>query len=41
MNVDYIKIFGKNEQELENLTQTIRIYNEDIMEFGLKNVPCL
>ena len=35
-----IKIFAKNEEELETLIQTIRIYNQDIaMEFSIKNVP--
>ena len=39
--MDSIKIFVKNEKELETLIQIIRIYNEDIeIEFGMENVPC-
>ena len=35
MSIDDIKIFAKNEKELETWTQTIRIYNLDFgMEFG-------
>ena len=30
MYKDFIKLFAKNEKELEILTQTIRIYSQDI-----------
>ena len=30
MYMDYIKVFVKNEKELETLIKTIRIYNQDI-----------
>ena len=37
MYMDDIKIFAKNEKELETLVQTIRIYSQDIgMEFGIE-----
>ena len=36
MYIDDIKLFVKNEQELENLIQTVKIYSQDIkMEFGI------
>ena len=39
MSMDYIKIFAKNEKELQTLIQTIRIYNQYIgMGFGVENV---
>ena len=35
MYVDNIKVFTKNEKELETLIQTIRIYSQDLeIEFG-------
>ena len=35
--MDNIKVFAKNEKELETLIQTIRIYIQDIgMEFGIE-----
>ena len=35
MYMDNIKLFAKNEKELETLIQIIRIYNQEIgMEFG-------
>ena len=41
MYTDDIKLFAKNEKEMETLIQKVRIYNEDIvMEFGIENVPC-
>ena len=41
MYMDDIKLFAKNEKELETLIQTMRIYSEDIgMEFGIENAPC-
>ena len=42
MYIDYIKVFAKNDKELDTLIQIIRIYSQDIgMEFGIeKNVLC-
>ena len=38
MYMDDIKLFGKNEKELETLIQIVRIYSQDIgMEFGIEN----
>ena len=35
--MDDIKLFAKNEKELETLIQTVRIYCQDIgMEFGIE-----
>ena len=35
-NMD-IKLFAKNEKEIDSLLKTIRIYNQDIgMEFGIE-----
>ena len=37
-----IKLFAKNEKELETLIHAVRIYSQDIrMESGIENVPCL
>ena len=37
MWMDDIKLFAKNEKELETLIHTVRIYNKDIgMEFGIE-----
>ena len=37
MNMDDIKLFAKNEKELETLRQAVRIYSRDIeMEFGIE-----
>ena len=34
--MDDLKLFGKNEKELESLVQTVRIFSDDIgMKFGL------
>ena len=42
MYMDDIKLFTKNEKELETLIHTVRIYSQDIgMEFGIENVQCL
>ena len=42
MYMDDIKLFAKNEKELETLIHTVRIYSQYIgMEFGIENVPCL
>ena len=41
MYMDDIKLFAKNEKELENLILEVRIYSQDIgMESGIY-VPCL
>ena len=41
MYMDYIKLFAKNEKELETLIHAVRIYSQVIgMEFGIENVPC-
>ena len=35
--MDDLKLFGKNEGEIESLVNTVRIFSDDIrMEFGLK-----
>ena len=40
--MDDIKIFAKNEKELETLAQTIRIYSQDIgMKFGIEKCAML
>ena len=41
MYMDDIKLFAKNEKELEALIHPVRIYSQDIgMEFSIKkNVP--
>ena len=40
MYMDEIKLFAKNEKELEILIENVRIYNQDIgIEFGMKNAP--
>ena len=37
MYIDDIKLFAKNEKELENLIHAVRIYSQDIgMEFGIE-----
>ncbi len=42
MYMDDIKLFAKNEKELETLIQTIRIYSQDIgMEFGIEKCAML
>ena len=39
--MDDIKLFGKNEKELEILIHAVRIYSQEIeMEFGIENAPC-
>ena len=41
MYMDDIKVFAKNENELETLIQAVSIYSGDIrMEFDTRNVPC-
>ena len=40
--MDDIKLFVKNEKELETLTQAVRIFNQDIgMEFGKEKCAML
>ena len=43
MYIHHIKLFPKNEKEMETLIHAVRIYSQDIgMEFGIKkNVLCL
>ena len=37
-----IKLYGKNEREIELLVQTVRIYSEDIaIEFGIQKCACI
>ena len=39
MYMDDIKLFSKNEKELETLIQAVRIYSQDIgMEFGIEKM---
>ena len=41
MYMNDIKLFTKNEKELETLILAVTIYTDDIrMEFGIANVPC-
>ena len=42
MYMDDIKLFAKNEKELETLIHTVRIYSRDIgMEFGIEKCAML
>ena len=42
MYMDDIQHFAKNEKELENLIQAVRIYNKDIrMQFSLEKYAML
>ena len=42
MYMDNQKVFAKKEKELENLIQTIRIYNQDTeMEFNIEKCTIL
>ena len=42
MYMDDIKLFAKNEKELETLTHAVRIYCQDIgMEFGIEKCAML
>ena len=42
MYMDDIKLFAKNEKELETLILTVRIYSQDIgMEFGIEKCALL
>ena len=41
MYMDYIKLFAKNEKDLETLIHVVRIYSQNIrMEFVIETVPC-
>ena len=41
-NMNDIKLFGKNEKELETLIHAVRIYSHDIvMEFGMEKCAML
>ena len=41
MYMNDIKLFAKNEKDLETLIHTVKIYSQDIgMEFGIKHTPC-
>ena len=40
--MDDLKLYGKNEHEIDSLFQSLRIYNEDIaMEFGIQKCACV
>ena len=42
MFMDDVKLFGKNEKELETQIQTVRIFSQDIgMEFGIEKCAML
>ena len=42
MYMDDIKLFAKNEKELETLIHTVRIYSQDIgMKFGIEKCAML
>ena len=42
MYMDDIKLFAKNEKELETQIQTVRIYSQDVgMEFGIEKCAML
>ena len=42
MYMDDIKLFAKNEEELETLIHAVRIYSQDIgMEFGIERCAML
>ena len=42
MYIDEIKLFSKNDKEIETLIQAVKIYSQDIqMEFGIKKCPML
>ena len=42
MYIDNIKMFAKNEKKSETLTQTVRIYSQDIgIEFGIEKCAML
>ena len=42
MYMDDIKLFAKNEKELETLKHAVRIYSQDIgMEMGIEKCPML
>ena len=40
--MDDLKLYGRNEKELDSLVQTIRIFSKDIgMEFGIEKCAML
>ena len=40
--IDDLKLYGKNEHEVDSLFQSVRIYSEDIaMEFGIQKCACV
>ena len=40
--MDDLKLYRKNEREIESLVQTVRIYSEDIaVEFGIHKCACI
>ena len=40
MNMDDIKLYVKNEKELETIITTVRIYSQDVgMGVGIENAP--
>ena len=42
MYMDDIKLFAKNEKELETLIQSVRMYTQDIgMEYSIEKYPML
>ena len=42
MCIPYIKLFAKNDKELETLIHAVRIYSQDIgMEFGIEKCAML
>ena len=39
--MDDLKLFAKNEKDLDSLIQSVRVFSTDIgMQFGVKNVLC-
>ena len=40
--MDDLKLYGKNEHEIDSLFQSVRIYSEDIArEFGIQKCACV
>ena len=40
MYMDDIKLFAKNEKELETLIRAVKVYSHDIwMEYDIENMP--
>ena len=39
--MDDIKLFAKNEREMEIIIQAVKVYRDNIgMEFGIENISC-